>query len=42
MRGRVPKLFLVRAIMKVVENTVEGVMYISIVKVYSVVAVVCH
>jgi len=27
-RGCIPKLFLVRAIMKVVENTVEGVRFI--------------
>jgi len=41
-RGCIPKLFLIRAIMKVGRNTLEGVKFIPIVMVYSVLVVVCH
>jgi hypothetical protein len=41
-RGSIPKLFLVRAIMKVVRNTVEGVRFIITTMVGSVVVAVWH
>jgi hypothetical protein len=41
-RGSIPKSFLVRVLMKVVRNTVEGVKFIIAMMVHSVFAVVWH